>query len=57
MDKVKVVGRPGPGGRGVVDFEAHVGRDPGWLDGGEVRAGYFGRGEFIGEVAMDVGRR
>lgn len=50
VDKVKVVGRVGPGELGVVDLEAEVGRDPGGLDGADVEADDRGRGVLVGKV-------
>ena len=52
MDVVEVVRGVGPGLGGIVDFEFEVGRDPGWLAGGEVGAGYGGGGELVGEIAV-----
>jgi hypothetical protein len=34
VDEVEEVRGPGPGLLGVVDFEFHVGRDPGYVSGG-----------------------
>lgn len=51
VDKIKVVGRVGPGELGVVDLEAEVGRDPGGLDWADVEADDRGRGVLVGEVA------
>jgi hypothetical protein len=39
-----------PGQLGVVDFENHVWRDPGWLSGGEVRPDYVGGRVGVGKV-------
>ena len=51
VDKVKVVGRVGPGELGVIDLKAEVGRDPGGLDRADVEADDRSRGELVGKVA------
>ena len=55
VDEVEVVFSPEPVGLDVFDFEGAVGRAPGWLDGGDVAAGYVGGGVEVGRV--DLGGR
>lgn len=67
VDEVEGVRREGPVGFHVVDLEAHVGRDPGGLNGGEVGAGDQRGGIQVGDVdgpearagaeVEDLGRR
>lgn len=51
VDEVEgLVGAVGPVAFDVVDVKFEVRRDPGWLDGAEICADYFGFGVFVGEV-------
>lgn len=50
VDKVKIVVGEGPKRLGVVELEAAVCGNPDGLDGGEVGADDFSRGELVGEV-------
>jgi hypothetical protein len=51
MNEVKVILVPGPGLGGIVNLEANVWGNPGWLAWREVCAGDFGVGIAISEFA------
>ena len=49
VDKVELIGLPGPVEDCVIDFESYVWWNPFWLAGGEVCAYYFDVGKAVGE--------
>ena len=44
MDEVERIVFASPVEIGILDLESDVGRNPGWLDRGDVGAGYFSAG-------------
>ena len=51
MHEVEGVGRLRPVEGRIVELEAEVWRNEGWLDGGDVGGDDFGGGELVGEIA------